>query len=165
MNLIKATIYQRKSEYQSDNSVNPALLRDMIKMKVREKSIAYVAAKNYKTKSHEDILYKEISGLEKELDENAALSDTLKSLLQSTLDDLRSEMEVILLSIVQGVPCYGQEPDGIMKEKKTKYFLNLEKRHYRQGTISYLKKSENDFATTDKEILNECVFLQGSLFF
>ena len=24
-----------------------------------------------------------------------------------------------LLSIVQGVPCYGREPDGTMKEKKT----------------------------------------------
>ena len=48
LNLIKATIYQRKSEYQSDNSVNPALLWDMIKMKVREKSIAYAAPKNYK---------------------------------------------------------------------------------------------------------------------
>ena len=46
LNLIKATIYQTKSEYQSDNSVNPALLRDMTQMKVREKSIAYVAAKN-----------------------------------------------------------------------------------------------------------------------
>ena len=44
-----------------------------------------------------------------------------------------------------------------MKEKKnTKYFLNQEKRHYRQGTISRLKKCENDFATTDKEILHEC---------
>ena len=96
LNLIKATIYQTKSKYQSDNSVNPALLRDMIQMKVREKSIAYVAAKNYKPKSHEDILCKEISGLEKELDENTALSDTLKLLLQSTLDDLRSEMEVII---------------------------------------------------------------------
>ena len=63
MNLIKTTIYQTKNEYQSDNSVNPALLW-MIKMKVREKSIAYAAAKNYKTKSREDTLYKEISGLE-----------------------------------------------------------------------------------------------------
>ena len=41
-------------------------------------------------------------------------------------------------------------------EKNTKYFLNLEKRHYRQGTISRLKKNENDFATTDKKILHEC---------
>ena len=66
MNGIKTTIYQTKNEYQSDNSVNPALVWDMIKMKVREKLIAYTSAKNYKTKSREDTLYKEISGLEKE---------------------------------------------------------------------------------------------------
>lgn len=46
LNLIKTTIYQAKNEYQLDNSVNPALLWDMIKMKVREKSIAFASAKN-----------------------------------------------------------------------------------------------------------------------
>ena len=65
-------------------------------MKVREKSIAFATAKNYKTKSREDTLYKEISGLEKELDENTALNDTQKSLLQSKLDNLRREMEEII---------------------------------------------------------------------
>jgi len=88
LNLIKTTIYPTKNEYQSDNSVSPALLRDMIKMKVREKSIAYAAAKNNKTKSCEDILYKEISDLDKELDKNTALNDTQKSLLRSKLDNL-----------------------------------------------------------------------------
>ena len=45
-----------------------------------------------------------------------------------------------------------------MKEKKTQNIKGLEKRHYKQGTIiiSRLKKSENEFATTDKEILHEC---------
>ena len=37
LNLIKTTIYQTKNEYQSDNSVNAALLWDIFKMKVREK--------------------------------------------------------------------------------------------------------------------------------
>ena len=41
----------------------------------------------------EDILYKEITGLEKELDEDTALQ---KLLLQSKLDNLRSEMEEII---------------------------------------------------------------------
>ena len=155
LNLIKATIYQTKSVYQSDNSVNPALLWDMIKMKVRKKSIAYAAAKNYKTKFREDILYKEISGLEKELDENTALSDTQKSLLQSKLDNLRSEMEVIIEYRTRDAMLRSRTRWHNEGEKNTKYFLNLEKRHYRQGTISRLKKSENDFATTDKEILQE----------
>ena len=40
--------------------------------------------------------------------------------------------------------------------KNTKYFLNLEKRHYKQGAISQLKLDDENFATTDKEILQEC---------
>ena len=41
-------------------------------------------------------------------------------------------------------------------EKNTKYFLTIEKRHFKQGTISQLKTNDNDFITTDKEILTEC---------
>jgi len=140
LNLIKTTMYQTKSEYQFDNSVNPTLLWDMIKMKVREKSIAYAAAKNYKTKSREDILYKELSGLEKELDENTALSDTQKSLLQSKLDNLRSEMEEIIEYRTKGAMLRPRTRWHNEGEKNTKYFLNLQKRHYRQGTISRLEK-------------------------
>ena len=41
-------------------------------------------------------------------------------------------------------------------EKNTKYFLSLEKRHYKQGTISQLKINENDFITSDQNIVSEC---------
>ena len=41
-------------------------------------------------------------------------------------------------------------------EKNTKYFLNLEKRHFKQATISQLKQTDGSFVTTDKEILNHC---------
>ena len=96
LNLIKTTIYQTKSQYQSDSAVNPALLWDMIKMKVGEKSISYATAKNHKTKLREEILFKETSILEKELDENTGLSDTQKSLLQTSLENLKNEMEKII---------------------------------------------------------------------
>ena len=44
-----------------------------------------------------------------------------------------------------------------MKVKKnSKYFLSLEKRHCKNGVISQLKLSENEFASSDKEILSEC---------
>ena len=152
LNLIKTTIYQTKSEYQSDSAVNPALLWDMIKMKVREKSISYATARNHKTKLREEILFKEISLLEKELDENTGLSDTQKSLLQTSLDNLKNEMEEIIEYRTKGAVLRSRTRWYNEGEKNTKYFLNLEKRHYRQGTISRLKKS----ATTDKEILHEC---------
>ena len=44
---IQTVIQQTKNEYKSDSSVNPALLWDVLKMKVREKSISYAASKNF----------------------------------------------------------------------------------------------------------------------
>jgi len=52
-----------------------------------------------------------------------------------------------------------------MKEKKnTKYFLNLEKRHYKQGTISQIKLNDRDFVTSHEEILTECVSFYKNLY-
>lgn len=41
IDLIKLTIDQTQKEYRNDDTVNPFLLWEMIKMKVREKSISY----------------------------------------------------------------------------------------------------------------------------
>ena len=41
-------------------------------------------------------------------------------------------------------------------EKNTKYFLNLEKKHCKQGTITKLKVNDNELICTDKEMLKEC---------
>ena len=35
-------------------------------------------------------------------------------------------------------------------EKNTKYFLNLEKRHCKQGTVTQLKVNNNDLVCMDK---------------
>ena len=44
-----------------------------------------------------------------------------------------------------------------MKAKKIpKIFLNFEKRHFQNGVISQLKVSDNEFVTSDKQILKEC---------
>ena len=49
-------------------------------------------------------------------------------------------------------------------ENNTKYFLNLEKRHCKQGTITQLKISEKDFVVTDKEIFKECESFYQNLY-
>ena len=49
-------------------------------------------------------------------------------------------------------------------EKNTKYFLNLEKRHYKQGTISQIKLNDREFATSDEKILTECVSFYKNLY-
>jgi len=49
------------------------------------------------------------------------------------------------------------------RRKNTKYLLNLEKRHYNQGIISQIKVKENNFVTSDKEILTDCVSFYKNL--
>ena len=49
-------------------------------------------------------------------------------------------------------------------EKNTKYFLNLEKRHFKNGVISQLKIGEDEFATSDKEILQQCEHFYKDLY-
>ena len=62
---IKTTIKSTVNLYKDNTSVSPALLWEMIKLKVREKSISYAANKKVATKKHEEKLEREIALLEK----------------------------------------------------------------------------------------------------
>ena len=133
-------------------------------MKVREKSISYAATKSSQTKSRENELNKEIADQEKEIDENTAINDKAKLQLYTRLEALKFELEKILEYRTKGAILRSRSRWYNEGEKNTKYFLNLEKRHYKQGTISCLKKNENDFATSDKEILHECEVFYKDLY-
>ena len=45
-----------------------------------------------------------------------------------------------------------------------KYFLNLEKRHFKLNVISQLKINENEFVTSDTDILAECETFYKNLY-
>ena len=134
--------------------VNPALLWDMIKLKIREKSLQYAANKTKKTKDREVELEQAISKLELKMD-NVDSSETENSELVEKLNDLKSELERIIELRTKGAILRSKIKWHNEGEKNTKYFLNLEKRHYKQGTISQLKVDENNFITSDQEILSE----------
>ena len=68
VNLIKATIKEVQGEYEKDDMVNRALLWDMTKLKIREKSLQYTANKAKKTKDREVELEQAISKLELKMD-------------------------------------------------------------------------------------------------
>ena len=57
--------------------------------------------------------------------------------------------------IEQKVRFWDQRQDGITWVKNSKYFLNLEKRHYNKGTINCLKTDGGESLASDKEILKE----------
>ena len=58
---IKTAIESTVNQYKEDTSVNPALLWEMIKLKVREKSISYAGYKNVTTRKREEMLEREIA--------------------------------------------------------------------------------------------------------
>ena len=88
--MIKLTTEQTKEEYTDDNSVNPSLLWEMIKMKVREKSVSYAIGKKSKEKEH--ILEEKIATLEKELD-LPTITTQYKNILIEKLEFYRKELE------------------------------------------------------------------------
>ena len=75
--------------------------------------------------------------------------------LVEQLNDLKSKLERIIEFRTKGSILRAKIKWHNEGEKNTKYFLNPEKRHYKQGTISQLKVDENNFITSDQEILAE----------
>ena len=66
VNQIKTTIQETYDEYKDDESVNPSLLWEMIKLKVREKSLRYSKIKTKQTKQRELSVEQTIAKLQEE---------------------------------------------------------------------------------------------------
>ena len=151
---IKTTIESTVNQYKDDTSENPALLWEMIKLKVREKSISYAAFKNVTTRKREEMLEREIALLEKHLD-NARNSNLSYHNVAERIFILKKELENFEYR-TKGAIIRSKSQWYNEGEKNSRYFLNLEKRHCKQGTISQFKINDTDFVTTDRDILSEC---------
>ena len=92
---IKLTIQNTADEYKDDELVNPALLWEMIKLKVREKSISYSASKKRKTKERDYLLEREIILLEKQLDSMNNTDPSYHTVVEE-ISILKGEQEKIL---------------------------------------------------------------------
>ena len=57
-----------KLEYQEDKYVNPALMSEMIKVKIREKSIRYAKSKRSKMLREEEQLESLVNNLQKDIE-------------------------------------------------------------------------------------------------
>ena len=95
VNRIKLIINQTKAEYVQDDTVNPNLLWEMVKMKVREESMKYGTSKKKKlTKKAEDI-EQAIATLEKCLSE-FKVDETQRLKVWSELETKKRELEAII---------------------------------------------------------------------
>ena len=112
---IKTTIESTVSQYKDDTSVNPVLLWEMIKLKVREKSISYAAYKNVATKKREEMLEREIGLLEKHLD-NVNNSNSSYHIVAEIIFSLKKELENM---IEYRTKSSGQSRNGTTRVKRT----------------------------------------------
>ena len=129
---VKIIMQQTADEYKEDDTVNPALLWEMIKMKVREKSISYAASKNAATKKREIQLERDITALEKLVD-TVECTDPLHDIATERIRILKGELEKILEYRTKGAIIRSKSRWYNEGEKNSRYFLNLEKRHFKNG--------------------------------
>ena len=115
------------------------------------------------TKNREEMLEREIALLEKQLD-NAGNSNPSYHVVAERIFTLKKELENILEYRTKGAIIRSKSQWYNEGEKNSSYFLNLEKRHCKQGTISQLKINDTDFVTTDRDILSECTAFYTTLY-
>ena len=86
------------NDYKDDESVNPSLLWEMIKLKVHEKPLCYSKIKTKQTKQHELSVEQTIARLQEELD-NINTDDTLPSHLEEKLNEGRLDVAPLTASV------------------------------------------------------------------
>ena len=127
-------------EYKNDDNVNDALLWEMIKLKIREKSMQYAAAKKAKISRKEEELEKTINALQNLVDSNR-IGEKEKQSALNELEDKRIQLEKIVEYKTKGAILRAKCRWHNEGEKNTKYFLNLEKRHFKNDVINQLEKT------------------------
>ena len=89
--------------------------------------------------------------------------DSQKQKIWLELETKKRELELLIEYQTKGAIVRSKSRWYNEGEKNTKYFLNLEKRHCKRGTVTQIKINEKDFVATDKEILEQCVTFYQSL--
>ena len=129
VDLIKKTIDNVANEYRNNVEVDAVLLWDTMKMQIRSSSLKYAKEKKAKIKSKEKTLESDISSLRKQLEEGN-LSDTAKSDICKELDIKTLQFEKISQYHTRGAILRSKARWYNEGEKNSKYFLNLQKRHF-----------------------------------
>ena len=163
VDLIRKTIQDVWKEYKDHREVDKILLWDVIKKEIRAASIKYAKAKKSHTRQKEHILEKDITAIEKELDQQH-LSEADKESRHVALQIKRQEMEEIIRYKTAGAILRSKIKWYNEGERNTNYFHSLEKRHFNCKTIRNLKTENNIRISKDAEILQEAKTFYESLY-
>ena len=142
----------------NNNEIDAILLWDTMKMQIRSSSLNYARRKKAKMKSLESKLESEILSLQKELEENNVSEDE-KVQICSEIDVKILQREEISKYKTQRAMLRSKSRWHNEGENNTKYFLNLEKRHFskkkNKKNIKQFTSANNNVVNTDSEILKE----------
>lgn len=98
----------------------------------------------------EEELEKTINILQRQF-ESSSSNENEKIAILVQLEDKTRELEKIIEYRTKGAILRAKCRWYNEGEKNSKYFLNLEKRHYKNGVISQLKLGDNEFISSDKD--------------
>ena len=130
-------------------------------MKIRETSIEFGRINKRQVVQKQDDIEKTMKILE---EQTANIDATDCQNVWSELEKKRRELETIIEYQTKGAILRSKSRWYNEGEKNTKYFLNLEKRHCKQGTITQLKVNDKDLIQSDREILHECETFYKNLY-
>ena len=148
---IKTCIFDTTRQYSDQNqipTIGNQLFFEMLKLQIRGKTIGFSSAKKKNQNKEEKILDEKIDSLHKlytlnPTDENF---ENLKT-AQNDLESLREKK-------IDGIITRAKARWHLEGERNSKYFCNLENRHYTEKTITKLKNENNEEITDPKDILN-----------
>lgn len=142
-----AEIYR---ELEEQDTLNPHTAWELIKVKIREHTIAYSTNKNKRRKMTEKRLQEQLNDLEKRRSNTIDDPDIDREILK-----VKAELEIISLSKAQGAQTRARTKFIEEGERNTKYFLSLEKVRAANNTITALKTQDGHTLTDQQGILHE----------
>ena len=107
----------------------------MIKLKVREQTLRYAKTKKAKMLREEEELEKKINILQRQIDSGCNNTNE-KLAINIQLEEKTRAFEKIIEYRTKGAILRAKYRWYNEGEKNSKYFLNLEKRHFKNGEIS-----------------------------
>ena len=121
VNQIRRAIQEVLVEYEDDDDVDPALLWEMIKLKVREQSLKYAAGKKAKLNRKEEELERRINVLQNLIESNH-IGEQEKQDASIEQEEKKAELERIIEYKTKGAILRARCRWHNEGEKKTKYF-------------------------------------------
>lgn len=122
----------------------------MIKIKIREFTIAYCKQKQSMKKNLLREIEKQIEIKECELE-----TSNFSHNVQLERDNLVNKLHFLVEDLALGAHIRSRAKWFESGERNTKYFFGLEKKNATTNTIRQLKKANGGYTTSDKEILDE----------